>query len=218
MSDIFNEVEEDLRRDRAARLWKKYGYYVLAAAVAIVAATAGWTWWNDHLRRRASAEGDRFFAALAKMDPSQPAPALEQFSTIGRDAKSGYRTVALMHEAGLKARAGDADGALALYRSIAADAGADPDLRDAASLLGAIVGIERLPPAEIDTMIAGLQTERSAWRFTALEVSAVAALRAGNAGRARELYTRVADDPGAPASLRARAAEMVGAIEARSGT
>ena len=147
LSDIFNEVEEDLRRDRAARLWKKYGYYVLAAAVAIVAATAGWTWWNDHLRRRASAEGDRFFAALAKMDPSQPAPALEQFSTIGRDAKSGYRTVALMHEAGLKARAGDADGALALYRSIAADAGADPDLRDAASLLGASVGIERLPPA-----------------------------------------------------------------------
>lgn len=218
MSDIFNEVEEDLRRDRAARLWKKYGNYVLAAAVAIVAATAGWTWWTDHLRRRALAEGDRFFAALAQMDPAQPAPALEKFSTIGREAKSGYRMVALMHEAGLKARAGDTEGALALYRSIVADTAADPDLRDAASLLGAIAGIDKLSPAEIDAMLVGLQAERSAWRFSALEVSAVAALRAGNPGRARELYTRVADDPGAPASLRARAAEMLAAIGPRSGT
>jgi hypothetical protein len=218
LSDIFNEVDEDLRRDRAERLWKKYGNYVLAAAVAIVAATAGWTWWTDHQRRQAAAEGDRFFAALAQMDPAQPGAAAEKFAAIGREAKSGYRTVSLLNEAGLKARAKDVEGALALYRSVAADGAADPDLRDAATLLGALVAIETLKPTEIDAMLAGLQRDGSAWRFTALEISAVAALRSGNAARARELYTRVADDPAAPASLRARAAEMTKALGAGAGT
>jgi hypothetical protein len=117
-----------------------------------------------------------------------------------------------MHEAGLKARAKDVDGALALYRAVAADTAADADLRDAATRLGALVAVEKLSQAEIDTMLAGLTAGSSAWRFSALEVSAAAALRGGNRGRAKDLYTRIADDPAAPASLRARAAEMLQAL------
>ena len=32
MSDIFREVDEDVRRDRAAEFWKKYQNYVIAFA------------------------------------------------------------------------------------------------------------------------------------------------------------------------------------------
>ncbi len=212
MADIFTEVDEDLRRDRAERLWKKYGNYVLALAVLIVLGTGGWTWWTDHQRKQAAAEGDRFFAALATMDPTQPGPAIEKFAAVGREARSGYRTLALMHEAGLKARAKDIDGALALYRAVAADTAADADLRDAATLLGALVAVDKLSQAEVDAMLGGLTSGNSAWRFSAFEVSAAAALRGGNRGRAKDLYTRIADDPAAPASLRARAAEMLQAL------
>jgi hypothetical protein len=212
VADIFTEVDEDLRRDRAERLWKAYGKYLMAAALVVVLATAGWTWWSDHQRKQAAAEGERFFAAASRLASADPQQAIGAFDALGREGKSGFRIVALMHEAGLKARNGDAPGALAIYRSVANDAAADPDLRDAAALLGALVSVETLPPTEIDGMLARLTTSTSPWRFSALEVSAVAALRGGNPVRAKELYARIADDVAAPGSSRTRAAEMIQAL------
>ena len=40
MSDIFREVDEDVRKDQSLAFWKKYGPYVIAAAVAIMTVTA----------------------------------------------------------------------------------------------------------------------------------------------------------------------------------
>ncbi|MFM8681411.1 MAG: tetratricopeptide repeat protein [Alphaproteobacteria bacterium] len=208
MADIFNEVDEDLRRDRAERLWRKYGNHVLALAVAIVVGTAGWTWWTDHQRKQSAAQGERFFAAVALAEGEQWQKAVDAFAAIGREGGS-YALVARLHEASTRARHKDMQGALSGYRAVAGDGAADPDLRDAALLLGALSGVETLPPAEVDAMLDRLSASASPWRFTALEIRAAAALRAGDGAKARELLARVADDPGAPASLRARATEML---------
>lgn len=211
MADIFNEVDEDLRRDRAERLWKKYGNHVLALAVAIVIATAGWTWWTDHQRKQSAAQGERFFAAVALAEGEQWQKAVDAFAAIGREGGS-YALVARLHEAAARARHKDLSGALAGYRAVAADGAADPDLRDAALLLGALAGVEALPAAEVDTMLERLSASASPWRFTALEVRAAAALRAKDDAKAREMLTRIADDAAAPTSLRARATEMLQAL------
>jgi hypothetical protein len=50
MSDIFQEVEEDVRRERYEKLWKKYGNYIIALAVLIVAGVAAWQWPGIRLR------------------------------------------------------------------------------------------------------------------------------------------------------------------------
>ncbi len=211
MADIFNEVDEDLRRDRAERLWKKYGNHVLALAVAIVLATAGWTWWTDHQRKQSAAQGERFFAAVALAEGEQWQKAVDAFAAIGREGGS-YALVARLHEAAARARHNDLSGALAGYRAVASDGAADPDLRDAALVLGALAGAETLPAAEVDTMLDRLSSSSSPWRFTALEIRAAAALRAKDEAKARDMLTRIADDPGAPTSLRARATEMLQAL------
>lgn len=212
MTDIFNEVDEDLRRDRAEKLWKRYGKYVIAAAAAIVIATAGWVAWTDYQRKQAAAEGERFFAALSKAAGGDQDGAIAQLEALARQGKSGFAPLALLYEAGLKARKGDAAGSAAIYRALAADTKLDPDLRDAATVLGALVSVETSPAAEIDAAVARLTQGTSPWRFTAFEAGAVSALKAGNAARAKELYAKIADDPAAPGGLRARAAEMLQAI------
>lgn len=211
MADIFNEVDEDLRRDRAERLWRKYGNHVLAVAVAIVIGTAGWTWWTDHQRKQSAAQGERFFAAVALSEGEDWQKAAEAFAAIGREGGS-YALVARMHEAAVRARHKDMAGALSGYRAVAADGAADPDLRDAALVLGALAGVETLAPAEVDAMLDRLSSASSAWRFSALEIRAAVALRSRDGAKARDLLTRIADDPGAPTSLRARATEMLQAI------
>ena len=40
MSDIFHEVDEEVRREQLKKLWQKYGWLVIAACVLVVLAAA----------------------------------------------------------------------------------------------------------------------------------------------------------------------------------
>ena len=51
-------------------------------------------------------------------------------------------------------------------------------------------------------------TETSPWRFSAREMSAVLAARAGDKDKARTLFQQLADDSQAPAGVRSRAADL----------
>ena len=64
MSDIFREVDDDLRREQLKRMWDRYGTYVIGLAVLIVLVTAGWRFYEYWQEQRAEASGDRFVAAL----------------------------------------------------------------------------------------------------------------------------------------------------------
>ena len=53
MADIFAEVEEDVRRENFKKLWDRYGKYATVAAIVLVAAVGGFTWWKQDRERRA---------------------------------------------------------------------------------------------------------------------------------------------------------------------
>ena len=46
MADIFREVDEEVRRDKALEFWSKYQNYLIGLAIVIVLATAGWRLWT----------------------------------------------------------------------------------------------------------------------------------------------------------------------------
>ena len=64
MSDIFREVDEDIRNERFKRLWDRFGPYVIGVAVLIVVVTAGYRGWQYWQNSQAAATGDRFVAAI----------------------------------------------------------------------------------------------------------------------------------------------------------
>ena len=58
MTDIFREVEEDVRRERVEKLWKAYGNYLIAALVLLFAGMAiYWRGQRSISRAAALAEG-----------------------------------------------------------------------------------------------------------------------------------------------------------------
>src|SRR5688500_18557238 len=211
VSDVFQEVDEELRRDKAAALWKRYGNYVAAAAIAIVAGTGAYVAWRDYTQKQAARQGAEFFAATALAASGEPDKAIPAFDALARNASSGYAVLARMREAALKAAGGDRTAAASIYQSVADDSGAAKELRDSARLLAGLQKIDSLDPAELDRQIAALRADANPWRHTALEMAAVAATRAGDAAKARELFAKIADDPAAPTSARGRAAEMIAA-------
>lgn len=212
MSDIFNEVDEELRRDKAAELWKRYANYIVGAAVAIVAGTAGYVVWRDYSHKQAVAHSTAFLDAAALASSSEPAKAVPALDSVARESPAAYAALARLREAGVKAGSGDRDGAVAAYRSVAEDASAPQELRNAARLLAAMQALDQLTPAEIDNRLEALRTSTSPWRYSSIELAALAALRAGDATKARELFASISDDPAAPASMRGRAAEIIASL------
>jgi hypothetical protein len=82
MSDIFKEVDEDLRREQVRKLWDRYGPYVIGLAILIVVATAGYRGWEYWQERQAQATGDRFLAALALANKGEHEPAVAALKAI----------------------------------------------------------------------------------------------------------------------------------------
>lgn len=211
MSDIFTEVDEDLRRDRAERLWQKYGTYVIGVAVLIVVGTAGFVGWREYDRRQAEAGAVKYVAALDRARGEDAAAGAAALESVVREAPAGYGALARLHEAALKART-DQAAAAEQYRALAVDTRLTPEIRDAASVLAALNSVEKADPALLERQVATTATPASPWRHISWEIAALAAMKAGNVEQARTLYARIADDPEAPAALRGRAAEMIAAL------
>ena len=206
---LFREIDEELRQEHYAKLWKKYGTYVLGAALALVVGVAGFQGWRNYDVSTRTAEGMRFAEAQRLMRGDQNEAAARALGSLAADANAGYALLARFQEAALLSSQGDRTGAIAAYRELAGDTGIDALYRDLALVLGALHEIDTADPAALSQRIAPLTADDNPWRYSAREIIAVLARRGGDASKARELYSGLANDVAAPSGIRARAQEML---------
>lgn len=208
MPDIFDEVSEDLRAERAQRVLKKYGGLMVAAAVVVIAASGGWQAWQWHQSRETARVATTYVNALRAADrPAGPErdaarPMLDQVIAEG---SSGYRALARLREAALKADGGDLPGALALYNQVATDGAADPLLRDLATYYWATRQLDGAEPGLLEARLAPLAGPDHPLRALAAEAQALLALRQGKPEVARDTLKRLSQDVTAPDGVRGRA-------------
>jgi hypothetical protein len=212
VSDIFREIDEELRRENFAKLWERYGHLLVIAAVLIVLATASVVGWREYQARERRAESVRYAAALDLAQKDQADQAAKDFAALARDAGGGYAVLSRFEEAAMRAKAGDDAAATEIYNAIAVDTRVDPVYRDLATILAGLHGLATTEPKVIIGRLAPLTADGNAWRPSALELTALAQLKAGDKAAARDTYKLLADDLQAPQGLRARAAEMTAAL------
>jgi hypothetical protein len=209
VSDIFREVDEDLRRENAAKLWKKYGGVVIGIAALIVFAVAGFVAWEEWQRRARAADSATYLAAIDLARDNRTDEAIAAFGGLATGGTAGYAVLSRLAEAGLRAEIGDGDGARAAYLAVADDRGTPRVYRDLAALLWAMHGLENEGPDRLIERLRPLAAHDSPWRHSARELLALAYVRAGDRERAREVLTELTADPYAPGSARERATEML---------
>lgn len=213
MSDdlIFREVNEDLRNEQLRRIWRAFGPYIVAAAVLIVASVAGykgWTWYAD---KRAGETGSQFVTALSAADEGREAEALGVLGTVSREGSGDYPLMARFAAAGVKAKTGATNEAIAEFDALAADAG-DSEIAAMARLRAAALLIDNGQRGEVERRIADLNDPNSPWRHAARELLGLAAYRAGDADGAAALFRDLLADPLAPQGARQRAEIMLTVI------
>ena len=209
MGDIFQEVDEDVRRDQVNKVWKQYGGYFIAGAIALILGTALSVGWKEYKAERQRDYNDRFASAVALASEGKPAQAADLLKALAGDAGSGYMTIARFREADLRMKAGDAATAIQIYDTIAADDDIERLYRDLAILFSVMHRIEQGEPEALRRDLAPLLTAENAWLHSARELSGALALRSGDRELARTEFQRLADDLEAPPSIRARAAEIL---------
>ena len=210
MSDIFREIDEELRRDNLLNLWARYGRYIIAVAAVALVVAGGIVAWREHQLAERRAQSTRYAGALTLARDGKEADAAKVFAAIAEEG-GGYAVLASFEEAALLAKSGDRSAAIADYDRIAAT-DLDPGLRGLALLLSVMQSLPEAGARQTIERLAPLTESGNPWRPTALELTALARLKSGDKSGALDLYKGLADDLAAPPSLRARAAEMAAAL------
>jgi hypothetical protein len=213
LADIFREIEEDLRRDRALQIWRRHGKLIIALVVLIILGTAAGVGWQNWRQNQAEARGAEYLQATTLIQAGANDQAVRALQAIAAQTGSGYGLLARIDAAALEARTPD-DAAtvtkgLAALKAVGDDSSVEETYRDLALVLWGLDGVDTLSRDEITTSLQPLTVAPNPWRFTATEVTALAALRAGDKPTALTLYKSLTDDLDAPQSVRARAAEIV---------
>ena len=134
MSDIFREIDEELRRDNLRKLWSRYGRYIVALAVLVLVAAGGIMAWRDHQLSERRAQSMRYSSALSLVREGKDADAAKVFAVIAQES-GGYAMLASFEEAELLAKSGDRKAAAAAYDRIAVTGGLDSVFGELAALL-----------------------------------------------------------------------------------
>lgn len=217
MSDIFREVDEEIRHERFKRLWDRFGPYLIALAVLIVVGTAayrGWLYWRE---TEAQASGDVFISASRLAEDGKFAEAEARLAELA-DAQGGYPVLAGMRAAALKAEAGDPAAAMAAFDAIADDGRKEPLLRDIARLRAGYLAMDLEDYAGAASRLEVLSGDDNAWRFLAREALALSAWKQEDAAAARRWIEGIVDQEGAPSDVVTRARTVLDLINAAEGT
>ena len=204
MSELFDEVDEDVRRDQLKKLWDQYSIYIVAAALLIIAAVGGWRGYQYLEAKKAAEAGSAFDKAVEFSEANKHAEAEAAFTELAAKAPSGYRTLARLRAAA-EAASRDPKAAAKSYDDIAADRSVGAPEQDLAKVRAAELLLES---SSYPTMLQRLEPATApgaTFRHTARELLALSAWRAGDTAAARQWLDLIANDGETPPSLRSRA-------------
>ena len=214
MSDIFNEIDEELRNEQIRKLWDRYGVLVLAMAVAVVVVVAGWRGYEYWRLTQAREQGDAFAAASRLVQGGDAKAGEEAFRGLAATGSGGYPTLAALRAAGTQAETGDAAGAIKAFDAVAAKASTPPLFADVARVRAAYLAVDVEDRAAVEGRAAPLALAGKPFRHSAREILALTAWKAGDIATTQKWIDSVTADPDTPRDLADRIAVLEALVRA----
>ena len=204
MSELFDEVDEEVRREQLKKLWDKYSIFIVAGALLIIAGVGGWRGYQYFEAKKAAEAGSAFDKAVELSEANKPAEAEAAFNELAAKAPSGYRMLARLRAAA-EVAGRDPKAAAKLYDDIAADRSVGAEQQDLARIRAAGLLVDSAAYSEMVQRLESSTGPEATFRHTARELLALSAWRANDAAAARKWLDLIANDGETPPSLRSRA-------------
>jgi hypothetical protein len=204
VSELFNEVDEDVRREQLKKLWDKYSIYIVAGALLIIAAVGGWRGYQYVEAKKAAEAGVAFDKAVELSEANKHSEAEAAFNSLAATAPSGYRLLARLRAAG-EVASHDPKAAAKLYDDIAADRSVGALDQELARVRGAGLLLETSTYPDMLARLEPAAAPGASFRHSARELLALSAWRANDTTAARKWLDMIANDGETPPGLRSRA-------------
>lgn len=204
MTDIFSEIEEDIRKDRAKRIWDRFGKYVIGGAIVLVLGVGGWRVYEGWADARSAAAGDRFLDAVTLAEES-PTAGIDALEAIAADSPGSYGALARFRAASALAQDGNFDESIVRFRELSSDTSLDALVRDVASIRLGYLLLDHGSAADVEGLLLELSDTTHPFSHSAREIRAFAAMKAGNREQALGLFLELVADFNSPESVRSRA-------------
>jgi len=215
VSDVFREVDEEVRREQLKKLWDRYQYLIVGVVLLVVVGVGGWRFLEWQQTQQAARIGTRFEEAIALADAGKHAEAEKIFARIAVDGTPAYRTLARIRQAAEQAHT-DAAAATETYKQISADTGIEQVMRDLAALRASGLLIDAGSYVDARKLLEPLAQPGREFRHAARELLALNAWKSNDRAGAMKWYAAILTDPEAPAASRTRV-EMLIALGAADG-
>jgi hypothetical protein len=204
VSELFNEVDEDVRREQLKKLWDRYSIYIVAGALLVIAAVGGWRGYQYIEAKKAAEAGVAFDKAVELSEANRHSEAEAAFNSLSATAPSGYRLLARLRAAG-EVASHDPKAAAKLYDDIAADRSVGALNQELARVRAAGLLLETSTYPDLLARLEPAAAPGASFRHTARELLALSAWRANDTTAARKWLDMIANDGETPPGLRSRA-------------
>jgi hypothetical protein len=204
VSELFDEVDEDVRREQLKKLWDRYSIYIIAGALLIVAAVGGWRGYEYLEAKKAAEAGAAFDAAVELSEQNKHAEAEAAFTKLAATAPSGYRMLARLRAAA-EVASRDPQAAVKMYDDISADRSVGAAEQDLAKIRAAGLLLETATYPNMLQRLEAAATPTATFRHSARELLALSAWRANDTAATRQWLDMIANDGETPSGLRSRA-------------
>lgn len=215
MSDLFEEVEEQLRSDRYRSFGLKALPWLLGVIAAVIIGYLGYWGWTSYRAHASAKASETYQAGLDALGAGHKDQAVQLWGEVAKSPAAGYKSLALMQLGGVKLDDGDTNGAVKLFDQ-AADAAPDDVIGDEARLKSAFAVLDTAPYSEVEARLTPLMKDGRPYRVQAREALAFAKLMKGDLAGARSDFALITASLDAPDSARERAHAAMDLIDSGS--
>ena len=206
--EVIRDVDEDLRQQQLSNLWKKYGKFLIGGIVALILFVTGNVVYKSYWEGEYETLSSDFDAAMELAEQDEIVKASQAFDALLKSGVSGYEVLGLFNQVKLHLDVDEKDKAVELYDYFYEHGTSDIAYRELAQLQAVMLLVDSADYDVIKQRVEKIAYAQSTWRFLALEMQAISALKFDKKAEAREILDKIEQDLEAADDVRARAQQL----------
>ena len=210
--EFIREVDDELRREQALTIWKRYGRWIIAAVIGGLALFAGYLWWQNDRATKLGVEGEQLSTTLDDLSAGRGDAIKPQLATLAASKAAGISVAARLTQADMMLDKGDVKGAAAGFAAIAADSNLDQPYRDLALIRQTAAEFDTMKPEAVIARLKPLAAQGNPWFGSAGEMVGISYMKLGKNDLAGGIFGAIAKDEAVPGTIRQRVVQLAGIL------
>ena len=209
MANIFNEVDEDIRKERYQSLWNKYGKYVISLIILIIVIFS----LSQYSKQKNITDNkkllDIYYSAAEKIEINQYELANKSLEKVYNEknktlsAFSGFKLIETLIQDNQKEKA------LLFLEEMYNNKSLEQIYRELALYKYIIINFENIQIKEVEDIVNSITTNKIILGPYFQEIFGIKLLTLGNIEKANSIFTELSIDENTPFDLKVRLEKLI---------